>query len=211
MCGGGPDTFEQGGHYQGGGGHGQGDQKQQQRVDPRHQDDRPGGGEGAGHQVDQRLGHDVPEQGGVGGHAGDQVAGTVPMVLMHFQPQQARDEAVAQSPYDAFTHAFQDEAPHRAGRCLGDEQRGQEREQRPEGPSVSADVDDVPGDERLGQSEGRTGQGEHGGDDDGGPVPGGEPVHGGDRTPCRTVRCLRGGRGHRVGRLTGATAMSRVK
>ncbi|MGX1507451.1 UNVERIFIED_CONTAM: hypothetical protein RKD43_006076 [Streptomyces graminofaciens] len=191
VFGGGPDAPQKRGDDDGGGRHRQGDKDQQQRIDPQHEEDRACRDECAGDQVDQCLSHHFPQEGGVGRRTGDEVTAAMSLVLPHLQPEQPRDEAVAKSSHHAFPHAFQDEAPDGAGGGLEDEQAAQQHQQRPDRPAVRAGVHDLFGDERLGQPEGRAAEGEDGGDDDGRPVCGGEPVHGGDGGPGGPVTTVR--------------------
>ena len=221
-----PDAREQRGDDEGRRGHGAADEEQQQRIQPQHDQDGPCGHDAPRHHVDQGLRYDLPEQRGVGRHPGNQVAAPMPVVLPHLQPEQPPDEPVPQLPHDAFAHSFQEKPPGGPGRGFAHEQRAQERQRRPGDLRVAARVDDVLGDERLGQTQRGAHECEHGGQGDRVPVSGGEPVHrghrlsggangdrgpvaGGDQRPA-AVGDLSAG--HRpVGRGGGPTATSRAK
>jgi hypothetical protein len=163
------------------------------------------------------VGHHVPQQGGVGGDAGDEVGAAVLVVLPHLQAEQPPHKAVAQLPYDALPHAFENETAHRAGCRFGDEQRSQEQQQGAQYLSASAGVHDLFRDEWLSQAESGADECERGGDEGRCAVPVGQSVHGGD-CGVRGAVIFSGrlglvcdGLGHRPDRVEAAIVMSRVK
>ncbi len=225
-----PDALQEQRDGDGGQGDRRHDEQQQQGVQPQHQQQRPGRDQAPGHQIDQRLRDDVPQQGGVGGDPGDQITAAPAVQLPHLQPQQPRHEGVPHHAHHALAHAVQQEAADRARRRLGGEERAQDEQQRPRRLTAGAGVHDVLGDERLGEPQRRRGQRQRGRHGDAGPVARGQPEEGGHRSGQRPAGRRRGrpfgrtgvrgrpagavrhdGVAHVPARGTGATVTSRAK
>ncbi len=130
---------------------------QQDGIEERHHHDRRDQGHRPRRRGDHRLGADRPQQRGVGGHPGHQIARLHPVHLRKAQPQQPSDEAAAGGEHHQLSRPFQHMGTERLGRRAQQHQHGRCRQDVSDGATGREPVDQClrgqrlqqPGDHRI--------------------------------------------------------------